>query len=731
MACLRDGFISDKLLDNRFLTISPLNHGSFGLVFKARDTLTKKDVAIKCITKPGAEEKSACPATYAIDDHSQELEIHRKLPYHKNIVNLVHAFETENHQYIVIELCSNGDLYEAIRAEKGPLETEHVRDFMLQLIDGIEHLHSNGVYHRDLKPENIFLTSNGSMKIGDFGLATTELWSTEFAVGSDRYMAPEQYDASVYGYGYSPAAADVWAVGIVLLNVLFQRNPFAYPTDKDPLFSDFAADRQNLFDVFPNMSQDTFNVIRHSLALDPANRSLSAVREALKSVVSFTTDDESLDEFCTASPLLATHAREPLRTPSISTPIFNGDSFPWHTALQTTPQVATRQLSTIHDNESELFPGSVQSNKWKYGDVDSASLSSNLDSGLGMSYKSSPSIKSVVPKSINNFVGSLPISFTRKNTGPYGGGNPFSKSWSDLWDEEEELAQEGRSSLEELGMDISRVSTVKPSTPQLSVILEDGRGSVTPRQAHAVLATTAPSGTSSPMLQEQAPELPKQRSSSILDRWSVLGNFRRAKHHDVVPTPADPVPTAPVVAAPVLTAPVITTPVVSAPASAPAPVAQTPPQKNRYTDALNNLTPFGNSAKKSEKKSRERAGSWRQGATPVSSRLRSASTSTSRNWDRKERDHSPSQVPPVPTVPGTWSLDNNWRDHKPRAMTSKVNAFPTDVSMPIRSRGLRKQPSGHFDFLDEKELDIFMPAFDSDDDDIDLMVGGWHSDVHV
>ena len=64
-------------------------------------------------------------------------------------------------------------------------------------------------------------------------------------------------------------------------------------------------------------------------------------------------------------------------------------------------------------------------------------------------------------------------------------------------------------------------------------------------------------------------------------------------------------------------------------------------------------------------------------------------------------------------------------------MTSKVNAFPTDVSMPIRSRGLRKQPSGHFDFLDEKELDIFMPAFDSDDDDIDLIVGGWHSDVHV
>lgn len=718
MACLRDGFVQDKLLDNRFLTVSPLNHGSFGLVFRAKDTLTGQDVAIKCITKPDAADKTPCPAAVNVDDHSQELEIHSKLPYHANIVNLVHSFESENHQYIVLELCSNGDLYEAIRMGKGPLETEHVRDFMLQLIDGIDHLHSNGVYHRDLKPENIFLTSNGSMKVGDFGLATTDSWSTEFAVGSDRYMAPEQYDASVYGYGYSPAAADIWAIGIVLLNVLFQRNPFAYPADKDPLFSDFAADRQSLFDVFPNMSQDTFNVIRHSLVLDPANRSLAAVREALNSVLSFTTDDESLDEFCTESPHLApvaTHAREPLRTPSITTPTaFNGDSFPWTHALHTTPQLATRQLSTINDVDSELFPGSVQSNKFKYVDPDEASLSSNLDSGLGMSYKSSDSTKSGAPKLGNNFVGSLPISFSRpnNNTSPYGGTNPFSKSWSDLWDEEEEMAQEGRTSFE-LGMDISRVSTVKPSKPQLASIIEDGRGSVTPRQAHAELATTAPSGTASPLAQaESKPEMPKQRSSSILDRWSVLGNFRRAKQHDE-PAPA-PEP---------VTKPTAVT--------KPTPITQTP-QKPKQTGALASFTPFGHSAKKTKSKTRDRAGSWRQNATPVSSRPRS--TSTSRHWDRKDRDLSPSHAPPVPMVPESWSLDNNWRDHKPRVATTKLNAVPTDVSMPIRTRAPRPQKSRHYDtFLDEKELDLFsMPAFDdSDSDDIDLMVGGWHGDIDV
>ncbi|KAI7338072.1 kinase-like protein, partial [Hortaea werneckii] len=391
MDCMRDGFEHGKLLDNRFMTISPLNHGSFGMVFTANDTHTGEDVAIKCITKPGAANKN-CPATIAIDERSEELDIHSRLSHHPNIVNLVHNFETENHQYMVLELCSNGDLYEAIRLGRGPLETEHVRDFMLQLVNAIDHLHCHGVFHRDIKPENIFLTADGTMKLGDFGLATGDTWSTEFAVGSDRYMAPEQFDASVYGYGYSPSSADIWAIGIVLLNVLFQRNPFATPTTKDPLFADFAQDRQSLFDVFPNMSQDTYNVLVHSLALDPANRSLSAVREALKAVITFTTDDECLDDFCTAEHTdlvpVRTAAREPLRTPSITSPsMTNTDSFPWTAALQKTPQKTSRQLSTIPDEQSEMFPGSVKS-EWHYVDPDEASLSSNIDSGLGMSYKS-------------------------------------------------------------------------------------------------------------------------------------------------------------------------------------------------------------------------------------------------------------------------------------------------------------------------------------------------------
>ena len=646
MDCMRDGFEQDKLLDGRFLTVSPLNHGSFGMVFSAKDTLTGADVAIKCITKPDAAPNTNCPAAIATDDRSEELAIHSRLPSHPNIVNLVHNFQSEAHQYMVLELCNNGDLYEAIRVGKGPLETEHVRDFMFQLVNAVDHMHANGVYHRDIKPENIFLTSFGCMKLGDFGLATSETWSTEFAVGSDRYMAPEQFDASVYGFGYSPASADIWAIGIVLLNILFQRNPFASPTMKDPLFADFARDRQSLFDVFPTMSQDTYNVLVHSLALDPANRSLGAVRDALKAVVSFTTDDESLDDFCATEQYdnITTAGREPLRTPSISSPNMNGDSFPWASALLKTPQKSTRQLSTIRDEDSEMFPGSAMSD-WQYVDADEASLSSNVDSGLGMSYKSTQSVKSTRSTfSLNpaaNIVGSLPISFSRPNkTSPYGAG--FSKSWSDLMDEDLEMEEERRSSFEEAGMEIDRVSTAKPSTPQLRTISQDGRGSVTPRQVLA--ETDVNTRSASPLKRSvgsdnQKPEPPK-RSSSILaglDKWAVLGNLRRARPET---SSATATPT---------------------------------PQKTKYSDAFASFAPFSSSKKQKssmQSPSRDRATSWRQGSPQ---RLRSTSTNKSQVWDRT-KEPSPTHPPPA------WELDNNWREHKPPVHNNdRKNFLTTDL----------------------------------------------------
>lgn len=449
MECLRDEFTEGFVLDGRFETISPLNHGSFGMVFKAQDLVTGEIVAIKCLTKKSAADEAGLD--FAIDDKSEELILHRRLGNHPNIVNLIHAFETEAHVYLVLEYCQQGDLYEAIRVDQGPLETEHVRRFMLELVDAVAYIHSKGIYHRDIKPENIFLSKDGSMKLGDFGLATTEKWTFETSVGSDRYMSPEQYDSA--GAGYSPVQADIWAIGICLLNILFSRNPFTTPTEADPLFLDFSRDKQSLFDVFPSMSQDTYEVIVECMNMDPNKRSLAGARRALNRVISFTTLDEGDDEFCSAErDPIATANREPLRTPSIQSPLVDTGAFPWARALHTTTAAQPiRQLSVIPDNESyteDLFSKSAATSDWF--SAQTPSTVSVFDSSLPASMQSLAinRPKALKPAAkISPMAGSLPISMSKPRNIPsismvFGGKDTVSKSWSDLWEEEEEEHQQ-------------------------------------------------------------------------------------------------------------------------------------------------------------------------------------------------------------------------------------------------------------------------------------------------
>jgi len=442
---MKDHFSKGELLDGRFKTVAPLNHGSFGMVFLAEDMTTGQEVAIKCLTKP----EVALQAAYSADESAEELNCHRTLSYHPHLVNLVHHFETAAHNYLVLEYCAQGDLYEAIRLGRGPLQTDHVRKFMLQLIGAVEHMHARGLYHRDIKPENIFLTQDGSMKLGDFGLATKSLWSHEACVGSDRYMAPEQYDPA--GMGYSPAKADIWSIGICLLNILFSRNPFVTPTDSDVLFADYRRDRQSLFDIFPSMSQDTFEILTIAMALDSSKRDLTALRQAVLRTLSFTTDDESLDEFCIEGRdvVQASAHREPLRTPSIQSSYMDGDTFPWTKALHTSPP---RNLSAIPDAyEEDLFESEKHTKfgeSWFSGHATTPSLASVLDSAYGSlrslairptARRNPPHpdpvpVPSSLPTRASRPIPTMSSVFGKKK-------DTVAKSWSDMFEEDEEESE--------------------------------------------------------------------------------------------------------------------------------------------------------------------------------------------------------------------------------------------------------------------------------------------------
>ncbi|KAL8759515.1 MAG: hypothetical protein Q9199_000736 [Rusavskia elegans] len=570
MECMRNRFVEGMVLDGRFESISPLNNGSFGMVFLAKDRKTGESVAIKCLGRNPISVSDKGTALVP-EDHTVELACHDRLGRHPNIVSLVHSFETAAHIYLVLEFCSMGDLYEAINLGRGPLETENVREFMLQLVNAVDFMHSRGIYHRDIKPENIFLAQDGSMKLGDFGLATTDAWSYESSVGSDRYMAPEQYDATESGY--SPAKADIWAIGICLLNVLFSKNPFVTPTESDKLFADYARDNQSLFDVFANMSQDTFEVLSHCLAIDPAKRSLTALREKLERVVTFTTDEEILDDFCNEERDVVppTANREPLRTPSLQSPqTDNGSAFPWAKALHTSPQRPGRQLSAIPDTESyteSLFPASERDRQSWYSAAMNSSLTSGFDSVLEASVKSMVLHQPAPSHSPRSdpvpISGSLPTRskplpplssvFGRKH-------DSISKSWTDMWDEDEEdefvEAEEALNKRREYN---SRTWSQESNNADAAVrrsALSEIKTSGINSKMHGPEAKRSPEGVddhedfifedgSSPQsMPRYSP--PTKRTISpparrgIMDKWAALGNRRRNYHDgdgDTTPQP--------------------------------------------------------------------------------------------------------------------------------------------------------------------------------------------------
>lgn len=529
----------------------------------ARDLKTNELVAIKCLTKRATTNDAGID--FAYDDKSEELLCHRVLGAHPNIVNLIHSFETDAHLYLVLEYCSHGDLYEAIRTGCGPLETEHVRRFMLQLVDAVSYMHSKGIYHRDIKPENIFLTESGAMKLGDFGLATTDKWSYETTVGSDRYMSPEQYDSA--GAGYSPAQADIWAIGICLLNILFSRNPFTTPTESDPLFLDFSRDKQSLFDVFPSMSQDTYEVIVQCMNLDPSKRSLAAARNALQRVISFTTLDEILDDFCASErTAVATANREPLRTPSLQSPQVDQGSFPWAKALHASPPQAIRQLSAIPDDESyseDLFPKSEGTVDWYSSSAQTPSISSVLTSNLATSMDSlgisgAMDVPSRVGARVSPMSGSLPITMSRPRPSlnamsmVFGRQNDMvSKSWSDMWEEDVEEDEQERArqlqALKELNSRTWSHESKTDATPtlqsQATSVQPSVRGDGENHEPPSPVEDTFSSDIDGDLIADgfffhdaPAPK-PRQHSFSrqsppskreLLEKWAELGERRRA-----------------------------------------------------------------------------------------------------------------------------------------------------------------------------------------------------------
>ncbi|ORX77355.1 kinase-like protein, partial [Basidiobolus meristosporus CBS 931.73] len=209
-----------------------LGSGSYAVVYLARDETTGAEHAIKCLSKRSLSEEM-------LELQQIEVDLHLSLSHHKNIVKMESSFSEGDWLFLVMEYCDGEDLFSWISRDadyeiEGNFENPEVERIRIiknvfdQVLDAVMFCHQNGVYHRDLKPENFMVTYDGIVKLTDFGLATTEDYSTDYECGSKPYLSYES--RNFYRAPYSSRQADIWSLGIIFLNLLYHQCPWADPS---------------------------------------------------------------------------------------------------------------------------------------------------------------------------------------------------------------------------------------------------------------------------------------------------------------------------------------------------------------------------------------------------------------------------------------------------------------------------------------------------------------------
>jgi len=253
--------------------VAPLGAGGMGEVYRARDTRLDRDVAIKVLPETLASDPAA------LARFEREAKSVAALS-HPNIL-AIHDVGTHAHvMYAVTELLEGASLRE--RLDRGALAPRRAIDTAVQIAHGLAAAHEKGIVHRDLKPENVFVTTDGRVKILDFGLAKsaapaavsqtmTEGTTPGAVLGTVGYMAPEQVRGQA-----ADQRSDIFALGAVLYEALTGTRAFRRDSPADTLSAILKEDPPELSSRVSGVAPALDAIVRRCLEKQPSDRFHSA-----------------------------------------------------------------------------------------------------------------------------------------------------------------------------------------------------------------------------------------------------------------------------------------------------------------------------------------------------------------------------------------------------------------------------------------------------------------------
>ncbi|GHD36479.1 serine/threonine-protein kinase [Streptomyces galbus] len=253
---------SERLVAGRYRLLSPLGEGGMGTVWRARDEVLHREVAVKEVRAPAGLPAPDVERMYARLE--REAWAAARVA-HRNVVTVYDVATEDGRPWIVMELVRGVSLADVLDAE-GPLSAPRAARVGAEVLAALRAAHAAGVLHRDVKPANVLLSNDDRVVLTDFGIATVEgssaLTMTGEVIGSPEFLAPERALGRTPGPG-----SDLWSLGVLLYAAVEGTSPFRQDT---PLSTLRAIVDEEL--PAPRRAGPLAPVIEGLLRKDPAER---------------------------------------------------------------------------------------------------------------------------------------------------------------------------------------------------------------------------------------------------------------------------------------------------------------------------------------------------------------------------------------------------------------------------------------------------------------------------